>query len=77
MSNKTYDEVLNTANFQLIANDFIKIKVKNYYWGLQSDTKNLGVYMSDFTKFMSQLRPFNFSNPKFISSYDQKEMMKV
>ena len=76
LSSKTYDELLNTGNFQLIATDSIKIKVKNYYWGISADTKSIEIYRSDFTKFMSKIRPFNPSNPEYISNYDQKEMMK-
>ncbi len=76
LSSKTYDELLNTGNFQLIATDSIKIKVKNYYWGIAADTKSIEIYRSGFTKFMSELRPFNPANPEYISSYDQKEMMK-
>ncbi len=77
LSNNVYDELKNTGNFQLITNDSIKIKVKNYYWGLEADTKNVGVYKSDFTKLLSELRPFDSSNPEFISNYDQKEMMRA
>lgn len=36
LSIKTYDELVNTGNFQLIRNDSLKNKVKGYYWSLEA-----------------------------------------
>ena len=75
LSRNTYNELLSTGNFQLISNDSIKNEVKNYYWGLNADYINVETYKSDITKFTSELRPYNSSNPDYISKYDRKEMM--
>lgn len=75
LSRNTYNELLNTGNFQLISKDSIKIKVKKYYWGLDADDINVETYKSDITKYTTGLRPYNSSNPNYISNYDSKEMM--
>lgn len=75
LSRNTYNELLSTGNFQLISKDSIKIKVKKYYWGLDADDSNVETYKSDITKFTTGLRPYNSSNPEYISKYDSKEMM--
>ena len=49
--------------------------MKKYYWGLDSDDINVETYKSDITKFTTGLRPYNSSNPNYISKYDSKEMM--
>jgi hypothetical protein len=77
MSRNTYDELLSTGNFQLISKDTIKVKVKYYYWGLAADENSVLIYKSDFTKYTAELRPFNASNPEYISDFDQKEMMSA
>ena len=75
LSRNTYNELLSTGNFQLITKDSIKIKVKKYYWGLDADDANVATYKSDITKFTTGLRPYNSSNPDYISKYDIEEMM--
>ncbi|MBU2919931.1 hypothetical protein KO504_01130 [Winogradskyella psychrotolerans] len=75
LSRNTYNELLSTGNFQLVSKDSIKIKVKNYYWGLDADDSNVKTYKSDITKFTTGLRPYNSSNPEYISKYDSEEMM--
>jgi hypothetical protein len=75
LSTRTYDELLSTGNFQLITNDSLKMAVKNYYWKLKSDIENINSKTSNYADFVNKLRPFNPSNPNFISKYDQKEMM--
>ena len=75
LSRNTYNELISTGNFQLISKDSIKIKVKNYYWGLDADENNVNTYKSDITKFTSGLRPYNSLNPDYISKYDSEEMM--
>ena len=75
LSTRTYDELLSTGNFQLITNDSLKMDVKNYYWKLKSDIENINSKTSNYAEFVNKLRPFNPSNPNFISKYDQKEMM--
>ena len=75
LSTRDYDELLSTGNFQLITNDSLKMAVKNYYWKLKSDIENINSKTSNYADFVNKLRPFNPSNPNFISKYDQKEMM--
>ena len=75
LSRNSYNELLSTGNFQLISKDSIKIKVKSYYWGLDADDSNVKTYKSDITKFTTGLRPYNSSNPEYISKYDSDEMM--
>ncbi len=75
LSRNTFNELLSTGNFQLVSKDSIKIKVKKYYWGLDADEINVETYKSDITKFTTGLRPYNSSNPNYISKYDSKEMM--
>jgi hypothetical protein len=75
LSRNTYNELLSTGNFQLISKDSIKIKVKKYYWGLNADDINVETYKSDITKFTTGLRPYNSTNPNYISKYDSEEMM--
>ncbi|MFD2587802.1 DUF6090 family protein [Croceitalea marina] len=75
LSRNTFNELLSTGNFQLVSKDSIKIKVKKYYWGLDADEINVETYKSDIIKFITGLRPYNSSNPNYISKYDSKEMM--
>ena len=70
-----YNELVSTGNFQLISKDSIKIKVKQYYWRLDMDDSNVETYKSDIINYTSGLRPYNSSNPSYISNYDSKEMM--
>jgi hypothetical protein len=75
LNRNTYNELLSTGNFQLLSKDSIKTTVKYYYWGLAADENSILIYKSDFTKYVAELRPFNASNPDYISRFDQKEMM--
>lgn len=75
LSRNTFNELLGTGNFQLISKDSIKGKVKNYYWRMDADTDNVNIYKSDIIKFTSGLRPYNSSNPDYISKFDRDEMM--
>ncbi|MGB5402972.1 DUF6090 family protein [Robiginitalea sp.] len=75
LSRNTFNELVSTGNFQIISTDSIKSKVKNYYWGLDADADNVNTYKSDITTFTSGLRPYNSSNPDYISKYDRQEMM--
>jgi len=77
LSKNTLNELLITGNFQLISKDSIKIKVKNYYWGLEAAENSVVIYKSDFTRYTVELRPFDSSNPGYISSFDRKEMMSA
>ena len=74
-STKSYDELINTGNFQLITHDSLKNEVKNYYWSLEASIEDLNNKTSGYAKFLNELKPFDFSNPSYISYYDQKEMM--
>jgi len=35
------------------------------------------IYKSDFTRYTAELRPFDSSNPGYVSSFDRKEMMSA
>ena len=75
LSTKTYDELVNTGNFQLIRNDSLKNEVKGYYWSLEAAIVDINNKTSGYAKFINEVRPFDFYNPSYISAYDQKEMM--
>ena len=42
---------------------------------MDTDDSNVESYKSDITKFITGLRPYNSSNPEYISKYDSEEMM--
>ena len=55
--------------------DQLKNEVKNYYWGLESRIEDVNNLTTGYAKFHNEQRPFDDSNPSYISYYDQKEMM--
>ena len=75
LSTKTYDELVNTGNFQLITNDSLKNVVKKYYWSIEAAIVDINNKTSGYAKFINDVRPFDFYNPTYISAYHQKEMM--
>lgn len=72
-----YDDLISTGNLQLIKNDSLKNAITSYYAYMENIKERATVHSSRFSSFMSELRPFDATNPEFISTYDQAEMMQA
>lgn len=71
-----YDELLSTGNLQLIKKDTIKNSIANYYTLIGLYEERSKVHSSRYSNYLSELRPFDWDNPSFISEYDQNEMIQ-
>lgn len=74
-SNHVYEELLYTGNFQLIKEDIIKNTLTTLYLDLEWSKERSFFFASGYQQFISKLAPFNPKNSKFISKFDQEEMM--
>ncbi len=68
----TYNQLVNTGDFKIIANDSLRESILNYYNLLNGIDESSEGKQTGYVKYTNSLAPFNRDAPGFISSFDQK-----
>jgi hypothetical protein len=71
----TYNQLVNTGDFKVIANDSLKEAILNYYNLLNATDQSSKLKPTGYISFTNSMAPFNRNDPKNISAFDAQLFM--